>query len=379
MTIAERVRPADAESCVRALADADAGRRTLRVRGGGTKDHLGELLPVDGVLETTALSGIVAHVPADLTVTVGAGTPFSALRAALRAHDQFLPLDPPHGDTATVGGIVAANSTMFWRARYGGVRDLLIGTAAALVDGTVVRSGGRVVKNVAGYDLNKLFTGSLGTLGVLVECTFKVLPLPAATSGARARYPRASEAFAAADAVARTSARPAALVVTGTRGGWEVLLQANGDRPAVERTVGLLRGGERDDAIEGALETPREVAGGDHGVVVRASIPIAAQAAFAATAAGLEGFTQIVADAASGIALTRVEGDDDVLCDGADALLAAAHICGGSARVEWRPDALRSRIAFWGGAEPAGAALMRRIKEAFDPHGTLEPGRMPLS
>jgi len=192
------------------------------------------------VLDMTALAGIVAHVPADLTVTVAAGTRFAEVRSALARAGQFLPLDPPHADAATIGGIVAANSNGFWRSRYGGVRDLLIGTTAVLGDGTVARSGGRVVKNVAGYDLNKLFVGSLGTLGVLVECTFKVLPRPPVSSGAHAQFARSADAFAAADAIARTSARPAALAISGGPGGaWELLLEADGDAAPVERTLEL--------------------------------------------------------------------------------------------------------------------------------------------
>jgi glycolate oxidase FAD binding subunit len=141
----ERIRPADAAACARAVADAAATSRSIRIRGAGTKDYLGEMLPTDAVLDTTALAGVVAHVPGDLTVTVAAGTRFAELRLALARAGQFLPLDPPHADAATIGGIVAANSTGFWRARYGGVRDLLIGTTAVLGDGTIARSGGRVV------------------------------------------------------------------------------------------------------------------------------------------------------------------------------------------------------------------------------------------
>src|SRR5437879_6903321 len=119
--------------------------------------------------------------------------------AALARVGQFLPLDPPHADAATIGGVIAANSNGFWRARYGGVRDLLIGTRTALADGTVARAGGRVVKNVAGYDLDKLLVGSLGTLGVIVEATFKVLPLPETSDGLVAGVGRSAAAFALAN------------------------------------------------------------------------------------------------------------------------------------------------------------------------------------
>ncbi len=264
------------------------------------------------------------------------------------------------------------------------MRDLLIGTTAVLGDGTIARSGGRVVKNVAGYDLNKLFVGSLGTLGVLVECTFKVLPVPPVSMGAHAQFARSTDAFAAADRVVRTSARPAALAISGGPGGaWELLLQADGDAAPVERTLDLLSqsaraqgtSAQRHDGVPAVLATLNGVSGGADGMVVRAALPLAAQPAFATTAARLEGFAQLVADAASGIVRVMVRGDDAVTVSAADALLAAARVCGGSARVERRPDPLRARLRAWGDTEPAGLFIMRRLNEAFDPRGVLEPGR----
>jgi glycolate oxidase FAD binding subunit len=384
VTGTQRIRPADAAACARAVSESAAASRSLRIRGAGTKDYLGEVLPTDAVLDTTALAGVVAHVPGDLTVTVSAGTRFTELRSALEKAGQFLPLDPPHAEAATIGGVVAANSTGFWRARYGGVRDLLIGTTAVLGDGTIAHSGGRVVKNVAGYDLNKLFVGSLGTLGVLLECTFKVLPQPAASAGAHAHFARSADAFAAADAVARTSARPAALAISGgPEGTWELLIQANGDPAAVARTLDLLARSARAhgakaqpyEGVPAVLTTLNEISGRADGLVVRAALPLAAQPAFAAAAARLEAFAQLVADAASGIVRVVLRGDDARMLDGADALLAAARVCGGSARIERRPDSLRARLRAWGDADPAGLFLMRRLKEAFDPRGILEPGR----
>src|SRR4029077_13862018 len=173
----------------------------------------------------------VDHVPEDLTVTVRGGMPFAALRAALAARGQFLPLDPPHvARGATVGGIIAANSNGFGRYRYGSVRDLVLGVRAALPDGTSARAGGRVVKNVAGYDLNKLFIGSLGTLGVVVEATFKILPLPPVTRAASATFDSAGDAFGAADALVRTSLRPTAVVVERTLDRrWRLLIVAAGE------------------------------------------------------------------------------------------------------------------------------------------------------
>ena len=386
MTVAQAIRPASAEEAARALRAASDARQTVRVRGAGTKDHLGRLAPTALTLETTGMSGIVEHVPADLTVTVAAGTRFADLRRALEDAGQRLPLDPPFADRATVGGVVAANSSGFLRARYGGVRDLLIGTRTALADGTVARAGGRVVKNVAGYDLNKLLIGSLGTVGVITECTFKVLPLPAARAGARARFRRVQDAFAAADAVARTPARPAALVVSSDpREAWLTVV-AEGDAAAVERT--LLIAGDAARAHGAAAERGepdallaelRGVEERGRDLVVRASVPPAAQTAFAAAASRLEGFTHCVADAASGVVRIQVRGDDAQLLAAADGLLADARVCGGSARVERRPAHLAEHIDPWGDGDLPGRFLMERIRMAFDPNRVLEPGRGPIA
>src|ERR1700716_12241 len=221
-------RPATPEACAELLRVCALERRTVRIRGGGTKDHLGVRRETDVTLETAGLDGIVDHVPEDLTVTVRAGMPFAALQSALAKHGQLLPPDPPPAARgATVGGIIAANSNGFWRYRYGSVRDLLLGVRAALPDGTIARAGGRVVKNVAGYDLNKLFIGSLGTLGVVVEATFKILPVPPVTRAATAIFITPQDAFGAADALVRTSLRPTALVVERTDDRrWRLLIVA---------------------------------------------------------------------------------------------------------------------------------------------------------
>jgi glycolate oxidase FAD binding subunit len=366
------------------LADAARDRQTVRVAGGMTKSYLGELRDTDIELRTTNLAGIVDHVPADLTVTVGAGTRIADLARALADAGQFLPLDPPHADAATVGGVIAANSNGFWRSRYGAVRDNLIGTRVALADGTVVRVGGRVVKNVAGYDLNKLVIGSLGTLGVIVEATFKVLPLATEADGIIARFARGSEAFAAAVALARAPARPEACVVErGPEGGWRLLIYAHGSGPMVRRA---LEDARREAAHRGADVTPlahelaylRELAAfATDGALVRASLPLAAQAPFADTAARLESLATLVADAAGGVVRAHLRGDDDTVIRDAEALLLASRVVGGTGRVERRAEALRPRLGAWP-MRPAGDFLMRRIKDAFDPAGILEPGRSAI-
>ncbi|TME66839.1 MAG: FAD-binding oxidoreductase [Chloroflexi bacterium] len=376
-----RSSPGDATECSQILAQAAADRRTVRIQGSGTKSYLGDVGTTDIELGTERVAGVIDHVPADLTVTVGAGTRMADLKVALERAGQFLPLDPPHADEATVGGVIAANSNGFWRARYGGVRDLLIGTRTALADGTVARAGGRVVKNVAGYDLDKLLVGSLGTLGVIVEATLKVLPLPETSDGLVARFERPDEAFAVADAIVRAAARVEACVIDRTdEGFWRVAVQARGSGPTVMRAISDARrevAARHGDAAElaDALDRMRELpARATDGALVKVSLPVAASAAFAENAARLESFAALAVDAASGVARVHLTNEDDAVIRDAEALLLAARMVGGSGRIERRAERLRSRLLTWPN-RPNGDFLMRRIKEAFDPAGILEPGR----
>ena len=150
-------------------------------RGGGTKMDFGHPPSrADVVVSMERLNRIVVHEPADQTATVEAGITMAGLQAGLEKRGQYLPLDPPHGDACTLGGVLATNASGVLRASFGTARDMVIGARVVQADGTVVRSGGQVVKNVAGYDLNKMYIGSLGTLGILAEVNLKLQPLPAA-------------------------------------------------------------------------------------------------------------------------------------------------------------------------------------------------------
>lgn len=387
MPSAELVRPASADACAELLARCATKRQTVRVRGGGTKDHLGTREETAVVLETAALSGIVDHVPADLTVTVAGGTTLTALAGQLATAGQFLPLDAPFAARgATVGGTIATNSAGFGRLRYGGVRDLVLGLRVALADGTVVRTGGQVVKNVAGYDLNKLFGGSFGTLGVIVEATLKVLPLPVASDAVTVAFRRSEDAFAAADAIVRTSLRPTALVVEHADDDrWRLIVAAADEAEPVARAMreagalGRAAGASLEPLPDAAavLERLRDlVAHAGDGAVVRASLPLSAQPAFASAAVALGPFGRLVADAGSGTMLIQLHGTDAAVVRAADGLIVNARVLGGTARVE--RSAVRGLTTF-GDQVPSGAFLMRRLKDAFDPTGILEPGRLALA
>jgi glycolate oxidase FAD binding subunit len=161
---------------------ANRDKSSLILTGNSSKLGWGGIVTgARSIVSTQKLDRLIAHAVGDLTVTVETGMTFAKLQEILATAGQFLPLDPAYPDLATIGGIVATADTGSLRHRYGGVRDLLLGITFVRADGKIAKAGGRVVKNVAGYDMMKLFTGSYGTLGILTEVTFRVYPLPATT------------------------------------------------------------------------------------------------------------------------------------------------------------------------------------------------------
>ena len=160
---------------------ANANKLAIEITGAGTKRTWGNPVTADLLLDTTHFTGVLSHSWQDLTATVAAGTPWSAMQQVLAHHNQQVALDPLWPETATVGGIIATNDSGALRLKYGSLRDLIIGMTIVLADGTIAKSGGKVVKNVAGYDLHKLMTGAFGTLGIITEVTFRLHPIPAQT------------------------------------------------------------------------------------------------------------------------------------------------------------------------------------------------------
>ena len=159
-------------------------RQPLCIKGGGSKDFYGG--PLSGqVLDTRAYSGIVHYQPTELVVTARCGTPLSEVESALTEHQQYLPFDPPHFGHATVGGMVAAGLSGPTRAALGSLRDHVLGVRIMDGEGRVLRFGGEVMKNVAGFDVSRLMTGSLGTLGLILEVSLKVMPIPLSEASLR--------------------------------------------------------------------------------------------------------------------------------------------------------------------------------------------------
>ena len=173
------IAPHEASSMALALKLACQEESVCVPWGGGLQQDLG-FIPsrYDGAISTRSINRVVDYQPGDLTVTVEAGMTLAELQRVLFEHNQFVPLESPEPQRETIGGLLATGRSALLRCSYGGPRDQVIGIACAMLDGNVVHGGGRVVKNVAGYDVCKLFTGSMGTLGMIVEATFKVRPLP---------------------------------------------------------------------------------------------------------------------------------------------------------------------------------------------------------
>lgn len=175
------VSPASTHEVSAVLRCCSASGLTVEIDGAGTKRLWGGAVQADVVIETRLLCGVREHSWQDLTATVGAGTPWAQMQRMLATHGQMVGLDPLWRESATVGGVLATNDSGAWRLKYGSARDLVIGMTVVLADGTVAKSGGKVVKNVAGYDLHKLMIGAFGTLAVITEVTFRLHPVPSRT------------------------------------------------------------------------------------------------------------------------------------------------------------------------------------------------------
>ncbi len=382
------VRPGDiaqVQDAVRSGAHLVASGLGAHLDVGAAPEHL------DVLLRTDRLDRVLDHQAADMTVTVEAGCSLVMLQETLAAAGQWLPLDPPRPERTTVGGLVAANLSGPLRASQGMVRDLLLGLTVVGAGGVVVRSGGRVVKNVAGYDLPKLHVGALGSVGVIVDATFKVRPRPAREAGVVVACRSAPEAAEIALAV-RDTLDPLWLEVAGSGGladgpgsGAAVAAGVAGSAAEVEHGCALMRGvaearGCRAVTVaDGAAFRSRlgqfdcEPAAA---VLRAATVPTdvgsvleAAEAAARAHGAAL----RTLAHAANGVvrmAVARVEHVAPLV----QALRPRLEAGGGSLVVQRALPEVKEAVDVWGDAG-AGLRLMRRIKQAFDPEGVFAPGR----
>ena len=228
--------PASVQEASELLAAASRAGLRMAFAGGGGKLALGNPPErLDLLVSTRRLGRVLEHAAGDLVVKAEAGARLADLQAALEPAGQWLALDPPEPG-ATVGGVVAANASGPRRLRYGTVRDLIIGITVVLADGTMARAGGKVVKNVAGYDLAKLFCGSLGTLGLVAEATFRLHPRPAAAAVVALGVERPEQAGEAVRRLLRSTLEPSAIELTraGPAEPGRLTVVFEGIRPGVE-------------------------------------------------------------------------------------------------------------------------------------------------
>ncbi len=380
--------------------------------GGGTKQALGTTpARVDLVVSLERMNRVVEHEPADLTATFEAGIRLADANAHLGRANQWLALDPPHGDRATLGGILATNASGPRRLSSGTARDLVIGIRVVHADGTITKGGAKVVKNVTGYDMNKLYIGSLGTLAVIAGVTVKLSPRPIeertlvvempgleAASGVVAGLldshlvPTALELVSAGAARALPGAAPL------PQGHVLVAVAAGGIPDEVSSQVLFVRdavagkGATNDRLLDGAAQDAfwdgvrnaqvRLAADGRSWAVARVSLVITAVPALLAAAESMRathGLADVVAtaEAGSGSARLALAGEAAALAAALRDLREVARSGGRNAGhlvVESAPAAVKAAVEVWGPVGPS-LRLMQALKAQFDPEGRLNPGR----
>ena len=375
--------------------------------GGGTKMGIGAPPPRLGiVLVLKRMNRLLEHEPGDLTATVETGITVSALQGELGKRGQWLSLDPAHADRATLGGVLSSNAAGPRRHLYGSCRDLLIGVTVITAGGATVKGGGKVVKNVAGYDLPKLFIGAFGTLGVIVEATVKLRPRPDADRLVIARFTRLKEAGAAVRAVMASDLLPSALdlldgealraVEEGGGDGAALLIGVDGIpeqvdwqcaeierllRPQSLVETRVLDGDERDAAWR-ARSGLGQGAFPDTAAVMRWTVlpahvaDVMEQGAAVAQRAGLG--AALAAHAGVGVveAVLARAGSADAAAVVAvlEEWRTLVRAAGGQAVIESAPLAVKVMVPVWDDPGPS-LRIMQKIKSRLDPNGLLNPGR----
>lgn len=382
------ITPGSADEVAHVLRLADGRGIKVAPRGGGTKRGWGNIpSQVDLILSLQRFDRVVEHAWGDMTATVQAGCTVARFQQVLAEHQQHLALDPLWPAKATIGGILATDDNGPRRIRFGSLRDLILGITVALPDGTVARSGGKVVKNVAGYDLPKLMTGALGTLGVIVEATFRLYPLPAQAITLSIDVPSLAAANQFVLHILDSTLTPSGLQlrVSGKRQP-QVNIRFEGIADALHAQAEqlLVIAGQVDAVRAVGPEAPEvwrareSVWSGEPSVVCKTSVLPAQLAALGESvqrvAQTLKLDWKLVAQAL-GAAMLRLDGaNDEVLLTALTILRQDITRLEGALVVLHCPVALKDRIDVWGAGGDA-LPLMRRVKEQFDPKDTLNPGR----
>ena len=402
LTPTAAVRPPSVEALSEVVALAnEEGLATIPL-GGMTQRSLGNPpRSYDLALDTRSLDRLVQYEPADLTVTVEAGMPFARLGEILAAEGQFLPLEAPRPSTATIGGMLAAASFGPMSLSYGLPRDWLIGVKVVNADGRVTKGGGRVVKNVTGYDMNKLYTGSLGTLCIIVEASFKVAPRPAATTTLSAGFASLEDAMAGAWGLVEGYGGPDALTLLNAAAGerlglanpgYLLLARFLGREGVVRGRIARTKASLQASGAEDVNELDARQAGStwqrlvdmpwlDEGtqLAIRCSILPSEVGKLLGRLERVENSGVghgLTADVGTGLvrSLSWGEAHPEDLKDRLKWATGEMRRSKGTWVVERCPPELKHGLDVWG-PPPPGLEIMRRLKLALDPHGILNPGR----
>ena len=374
------VTPATLDEAADAMRDAARRGASVAFMGGGTALGYGNAPEhVHELLKTERLNRIVEYTPADLVVTVEAGVTLGALQRTLAAENQRLALDPPQADVATLGGLLATNAYGPLRARYGTLRDLIVGIEVIRADGMRARGGGKVVKNVAGFDLPKLMVGSLGTLAMIATATFRLHPAPERRQWFAVKTPSLDDVRVLVRAMLERRLEPSAVVTERDGDAYLSFVLFEGFGAGVDSQGASLRelGGSPSDADIGARDSAARTFGNVRLKLAtpRAFLPLLERNALAPLRA-VFGDSRCVLYPTLGVAfIGGLPGDPDAFVTTCERVRATLESGGGHLVVlECADPPIRQRLDPFG-TPPDAFGIMRRLKERFDPERRLGRGR----
>lgn len=399
------ITPTTKEEAAKTVALASEYKATLTAYGNGTQSNLGGIPEhIDVLLKTTKLCRLLEHEAADLTCQTEVGITLAELQSQLASKGQRLSLDPPNAEQTTIGGLLATNASGPKRLRYGTARDLVIGLKVIQANGEITRSGGNVVKNVAGYDLNKLYIGSLGTLGIIVEANFKLHPIPSTERTILLSYTKVEDAMDTVVAIAGSLLTPSAIELIDANAaidmadffglhlpanGYTLAVNFEGSANAVNRQIDETRLIARKrhallgEDLEGKDQEHFWNAIREHTqgtLTCKAAILVSQIATYLKHVERVcqrhELEAAVVAHAGNGVLYIELRPGDALprVIEAIAELRQFAREARGSLVVERCPVDTKRQLEVWG--EPGtDFRMMQRLKQQFDPTGTFVKGR----